>query len=404
MAGRGWLTLGAALLLVSIPLRHGLLLVLSLVLLLTAGLSLLWARRALHGLEYRRLLSARRAFWGEEVELTIEVVNRKLLPLAWLEADDELPTDLSPERGNVVRTHHRGRSRLVNALALRPYERVRRHYRLPCRARGEHAFGPARFRSGDPFGFREVESRLDPLDYLLVYPRIVPLERLGLPARDPFGDRPTRSWLFEDPLRVVGARDYAPGDVPRRIHWPATARTGRLQVKLYQPTTSQRLMVLLNLNTTGPAWWAQGYEPELLELAITTAASICAWADGRGHHVGLAANGHQRRVGGRVRVAPGRDPDHLGRILEALARTQPIAAAPLADLLRDEARAAPHGTSFVVVTARVDDEAVAELPRLGAAALVLIGERAPEVAPRGVFVHRVAPAGSWRDLPALDLG
>jgi uncharacterized protein (DUF58 family) len=403
VTGRWWLSFATALLLLSIPMRHGLLLVLSLVLLLTAALSTLWARRCLVALEYRRRFSARRAFWGEEVELTIEVVNRKLLPLAWLETDDELPAELSPTRGNVVRTHHRARSRLLNVLALRPYERVRRHYRLPCNARGEHAFGPARFRSGDPFGFREVESRLDEPDYLLVYPRIVALDRLGLPTRDPFGDRPTRSWLFEDPLRIVGTRDYAPGDTPRRIHWPASARTGRLQVKQYQPTTSQRLMVLLNVNTLGPAWWAQGYDPDLLELAIMTAASICTWADGRGYQVGLAANATQRRVGGRLRVPAGRDPEHLGRMLEALARAQPIAMAPLAALLRDEARAAAYGTTFVVVAARLDEDALGELGRLGAAALILIGERAPAVAPRGVAVHRVVPSESWRDLPALDL-
>jgi hypothetical protein len=57
------------------------------------------------------------------------------------------------------------------------------------------------------------------------------------------------------------------------------------------------------------------------------------------------------------------------------------------------------------VTSRLDEHALAELRALGAAGnrvvLFLIGERAPDVAPRGVTVLRVAPAASWRDLDAL---
>ena len=403
MPGRAWTAFALGLLVISLPLRHGLLFALALVLLLTGIVSLLWSRRCLERVEYRRQLGQRRAFFGEEVELVVEVVNRKLLPLAWLEAEDELPTELAPERGPVVATP-RGRGRLVNLLSLRPYERVRRRYRLVCRARGEHVFGPVRLRSGDPFGFHAAEARSTQLDYLLVYPRVLPLERLGLPSRDPFGELRTRSWLFEDPLRVVGARDYAPGDGPRRIHWPATARAGRLQVKLYEPTTSHRLVVVLNLNTVGPDWWAQGYDPELLELAVTTAASLAAWAAERGYQVGLSANGSVRRLGGRVRVPPGRDPEQLGRVLEALARALPFASGPLGALLREEARALPYGTTLVVVAARLDADAAAELRALGAAGnrvvLLLIGDRAA-AAPRGVPLLRVAPAASWRELDAL---
>jgi uncharacterized protein (DUF58 family) len=403
--GRAWTGLALLLLLLSLPLRHGLLFALALILLLSALVAQLWSRRCLDGVEYRRRLGQRRAFFGEEVELVVEIVNRKLLPLAWLEAEDELPTELAPEHTPVGASHSRGRGQLVNLLSLRPYERVRRRYRLVCRARGEHALGPLRLRSGDPFGFHTAEARSTAQEYLLVYPPVLPLERLGLPSRDPFGDRSTRSWLFEDPLRIVGARDYTPSDNPRRIHWPATARAGRLQVKLYQPTTSQRLVLLLNLNTVGPDWWAQGFDPELLELAITTVASLAAWASERGYQVGLSANGALRRLGGRVRVPPGRDPDQLGRILEALARALPFASSPLGVLLREETRALPYGSTLAVVTSRLDEAALAALRALGASGhrvvLILIGARTPDAAPRGVTVWRVAPAASWRDLDAI---
>src|SRR5512133_222244 len=70
--------------------------------LLVAGLiSKLWERYALVRLEYRRHLSRTRVPFGEDVELQVEVVNRKLLPLSWLEVDDELPAALEVVHGRV---------------------------------------------------------------------------------------------------------------------------------------------------------------------------------------------------------------------------------------------------------------------------------------------------------------
>src|SRR5205814_9612505 len=135
------------------------------------------------------------------------------------------------------------------------------------------------------------EVNLTDESYLLVYPKVVPLERLGLPASSPFGDVPVRrQWLFEDPMRTVGVREYRPGDNPRRLHWKATARapSQNLQVKVFEPTTSHRLHVLLNVSTSEQNWSWQGYDPEALEASITTAASVANWAAEQGLLVGLA--------------------------------------------------------------------------------------------------------------------
>ena len=53
--------------------------------------SRVWDRYCLVGLGYRRTLGQTRAFFGEEVPLTLEIVNAKPLPLAWLEIEDAVP-------------------------------------------------------------------------------------------------------------------------------------------------------------------------------------------------------------------------------------------------------------------------------------------------------------------------
>ena len=356
------------LLVASLLVREAQLLVVGLILALVAAVSWIWQRYCLVGLGYRRSLGQQRAVFGEEVSLTLEIVNDKPLPLAWLEIEDTVPgVGLRLAPAHVGPSHIPGRRLLGILLSVRWYERVRRHYRVTCQARGLHAFGPATLRTGDVFGLAAQEIEIPGEDYLLVYPKIVSLERLRLPARNPFGDFPLRrQWLFEDPMRMVGVRDYRPGDSPRRLHWKATARAPgqALQVKQFEPTTTQRVHVLLNISTGGPNWSWQGYDPEVLEAVITTAASVANWATERGFLVGLAANAKLFRSSAAVRIPPSRDPRQMMYVLEALARLVPLPTMG-ADMLVDlEGRELAYGTTVVMVTAFANQELTDQLQRL----------------------------------------
>lgn len=404
-ATRFWIAI--VILLLSIVWRQGLLFVVSLVLLLALSVAWVWGRYCLDRVEYRRRLSQSRAFFGEEVELAIEIINRKLLPLAWIEIEDEIPSDLEPVKGRSVPSHKAGRSLLLNLLSLRPYERVRRRYRVRCDTRGLFTFGPTRLCSGDVFGFYSREAEVAQRDQLLVYPRVVPITRLGLPAKDPFGDRKTRQWIFEDPLRTVGVREYVYGDSPRRIHWKATARSQKLQVKVYEPTTSYRLMVFLNLNTYGQFWWWPGFDSDVLELSISVAASVANWAVEQGYQVGLCANSLLQGASERVKVPAGRDPEQLTQILEALAKTLPFASVPFESLLRAESHELPYGATLVLITAVLSDEILSAVLALRASghrlALLLIGDDAPDLREPGITVYRIGAEARWRELPELAL-
>jgi uncharacterized protein (DUF58 family) len=284
----------------------------------------------------------------------VEIVNEKPLPLAWLEVEDTIPGGrLNLEPRHTGPSHIPGRRLLSMLLSVRWYERVRHHYLVDCRERGIHTFGPATLRTGDVFGLSSRQMEFQTEDYLLVYPKVVSLERLGLPAANPFGDVTfKRQWLFEDPMRTIGVREYRPGDTPRRLHWKATARAPdqALQVKLFEPTTSHRLQVLLNVSTSEQNWSWQGYDPEALEAAITTAASVASWAVERGFLVGLSANAKLFHSSAPVRTPPSRDPRQLMHIFEALATLVPIGSMPIESLVELESRELPYGTTIVLVT------------------------------------------------------
>ena len=391
---------------VSVVARESSLFLLALALLVAAGLSRLWERYCLTGVEYRRSFSRHQVPYGEVVQMEIEVDNRKLLPLSWLEIEDEIPQELRPARGKVYASHKPSRALLANLLALRPYEWVRRRYTIPCLARGEHSFGPVGLRSGDLFGFVSAERTLELPDTVVVFPRVVPLAELGLPARQPLGDLRAQSWIFEDPSRIAGARQYRPGDSLRRIHWPASVRTQQLQSRVYEATTCHKLMIFLNLSTAEVAW-SFGYDPDILELGITTAASIANWGLERGYQVGLFTNGLHRGRRGDVVVDAGGDPGQWGRILVALARLQPVSAMTFQSLLNGYSRRLPYGATVVVVTAAILPPVEAALRRVQArghaVTVVLTGRSGIGASLPGVTLRRVGPPEAWKEMPALSV-
>ncbi len=406
MFGAGTLTLLVLLLLVSILSHEAPLFLLSLALLVAAGLSRIWERYCLDGLEYRRHFSTHQATFGETIELSVEIVNRKILPLAWLEIEDEIPRELPPSRGKVFYSHKPTRSLVSMLIALRPYERIYRRYPIPCTVRGEHVFGGVRLRTGDLFGLVSREQTFEETDVLVVYPRVVPLTALGLPAYQPLGDLRTRSWLFEDPSRLAGVREYRPGDSLRRVHWAATARTQQLQVKVFEPTTSHKLAIFLNVKSTPGGWWGLDYDPDALEMAITSAASVSAWAVDQGYQVGLTTNGMHRFGRLRVSVESSGSPSQLSRILEALGRLQPLAVRPFEDTLAQDTSRLAYGSTIVVISAVLSEPIVAELLALRRrgypVTLLYAGRQAMPASLDGVVMRRVGPPGEWRDLAELS--
>jgi uncharacterized protein (DUF58 family) len=266
-------------------------------------------------------------------------------------------------------------------------------YQLSCTARGIHDLGRVQLRSGDLFTlFEEFEEREND-DRLIVFPRIWPVTDLGLPTKDPFGEHKTHRRLIEDPLRTIGVRDYRPEDGMRRIHWKATAHKGDLQVRIYEPTATLNLVILLNVTTFEHHW--QGVLPELFERTISVAGSVATWAIGQKYKVGLVANGSLARSDQPARVPPGRSPKQLTAILEMLAGVTCFATAPIERVLRRESPRLPWGATLVVVTAIVTDRLVEALVNLRDAGrrLALISlEEDPPPSLQGIVTYHVPPS------------
>lgn len=348
-----WFYGSALLLLLGMALRQPALSILAFLTLLTAGSSKLWSRHALDGVTYQRRLSNTRVFRGESIQLTAELVNHKWLPLPWLEVEDQVSDRIRLRDQETLPSSRPGATVLRLTTSVRWFERVRWSFRLDCPHRGTFFIGPLSLRSGDLFGFFSEQQRFDHVDRILVYPRILPLEDLGLPPRHPLGDSRMLQQLIADPTRTVGVREYRPEDSFRFINWKASAKLQETQVKVFEPTVSLQLGIFLNLDTFERPW--EGIDYTRAESAITAAASLASHSIEARYLVGLYANGVMAGSDQSLRIRPSLGPDQLATVLEGLAKLTPLAATSFQRLLHQEASRFPWGSTIVVISALMTD-------------------------------------------------
>ena len=356
-----------------------------------------WRRHSLDRVRYHRCWTYRRGFPGEQLSVKVEVENRKLLPISWLNAVDLWPLNVAPTDESILAPSHLEDSgELVNLYSLRWFQRIERLYQLTLRRRGVYLIGPVELSSGDLFGMYETCVQVESQDRLTVFPELLPLADLLLPTQDPFGDRRTVRQLFEDPNQPTSIRPYQPEDSFRRIHWPATARTGSLQVKIFQPVSARVLIVCLNASTRAQFWL--GVDSDRLEYLIKIAATLTYHAVLDGYSVGLLSNGCMAHSDQPFHIHPSRSTDHLATLLTALASVTPFTTAPFANYLAQSVPMIPYGASLLVVTALVTPELQASLLHIkryrANTTLLSIAPKPPAPIPGIRIIHLDYPEGN----------
>jgi uncharacterized protein (DUF58 family) len=130
-----------------------------------------------------------------------------------------------------------------------------------------------------------------------------------------------RRWIMPDPMLVNGIREYRSGDSRKDVHWAATARTGRLQVKTHDYTVSPKVLLCLNTQINDRVYVSmEPREIDFLENGVNIAAALAAWCCDNGIDAGLCCNGEdQSSPEDAIFVAPGGGEAKLNEILEALA-------------------------------------------------------------------------------------
>jgi uncharacterized protein (DUF58 family) len=232
------------------------------------------------------------------------------------------------------------------------YSAVSWKYRLLCKKRGYYQLGPLTVTSGDIFGFYPRTAVEPATDYLVVYPRIYTVSQLAIPSLYPLGEAKSEKHIFEDPSRTIGIRDYSPGDSLRRIHWKVSARRQKLQVKVFEPSTTLRVGIFLGVDS----FQKNGiWDVEELELGISVAASLASHLADKNSQIGIWTNSKLADSGQSAIVPLGGGVNQLVRILETLAKVLPAYNSSFEDFLQSERTHLPLGITLVLVLSQISD-------------------------------------------------
>lgn len=358
---------------------------------------------------------------GSRVPVEIDVTNRGRIPLLWLLAEDLTPR-FTVGNGSPLRVE----GARLRVMMLMPGATKRIAYEVVCRRRGYFQIGPTVLETGDLMGlFRRFRVGAPPW-FVTVLPPVQLLTGYDIGSRRPVGEIRIRQSLLEDPTRLRGIRQWQPGDPMRSVHWAATARTGTLHSKVYEPTSIAGATLVLDLHqATNP----DRHEPHRTDLAVSAAASILAALHDQGEPFAIATNGRdaaeRARTEGwigdhRVRdeiaeaaamrpgddqlrplvFSPARDVGRLKELTRTLARLDRTDGLSLAELLAESESRLSSETTLIMIVQECPPESAAAiigLARRGWAVAVILNTHDDED-----FARLAAPTIAER-IPTLHL-
>ncbi len=306
-----------------------------------------WSATVVSKATFSRLYD-HKVFPGEQVPVRLEIRNGSWLPAVWMRVQDFFPIELAEV------------STFSQVVSLGPRNEARLHYNLKAHKRGYYTVGPLMLSSGDLLGITGERSSEGPSDHLTVYPRVIPLTSMKLPSRSPMGPMRHSQPIFEDPTRPMGKRDYQAGDSLRRIDWKATATTGRMQTKLFEPSIALETALFLNLSL---ADYQIRTRFDATELSIVVAASVANWVIAQRQSAGLYAHAHDPLSADSrpVPIHPRKGRAHLMRMLEIMARIRTAEIEPFPTLISQQRVRLAWGTTMIVVTGAPDQALFDEL-------------------------------------------
>ncbi len=304
-----------------------------------------WSRLAWKQVTVSASFWPARAFLSERIVLRVRVSNAKPVPLPLVRLTVWLPEGVHPIDGRDLPLRGFSRKFSMSGRSVAEFD-----FPVKARRRGEYWIERFQVSITDPFDLAPLQRELPAEAVLLVMPepRIeVPME---VRRRLPFGRPAQAPRLFEERERFAGVRPYEPGDPLNRIHWKLTGHAGGLQTKLFEPTRTADVLLILDLAAGEPFW--DSIFPEIAEDTIGWATFLARQAIGSGWRVGMVANTHLRRGRGPLRVPTSSVPGHEANVFAALARMPNEPTSDLAPVLREVGRRWETGTTAVVLSPR----------------------------------------------------
>ncbi|HJO61053.1 MAG TPA: DUF58 domain-containing protein [SAR202 cluster bacterium] len=319
----------------------------------------LWNKVSLENVEYIRVIPQKRVFIGETVPFSVELHNKKPIPLPRIDTVDDIPSALNLNGPDIRPSSTVDAVSMTHSASISAYQRTAWEYSVQAKKRGFHRLGSVNIYGGDIFGLFDSKKTIATRDYILVYPQILKLPDLGMPESRPLGEKITNLTIYQDISWNRGIRTYEKGDSLNTVDWKYTAKKSELMVKTFESTSKSDVILAVSVETSSKVW--EGYSPVNLERVVAASASIANYCSEEGFNLGFFSNGTPVLSDLPMRIPASQSEDQLKVILETLATIGPISSGPMSENLNKWYRNFPFGSTVVVVTSFITDQLLASL-------------------------------------------
>ena len=357
-----WILIIIALVIIGIFSGQGLILGLSVMSLVVVFVAWLWNKVSLENVEYIRVIPQKRVFIGETVPFSVELHNKKPIPLPRIDTVDDIPSALNLNGPDIRPSSSVDAVSMTHSASISAYQKTAWEYSVQAKKRGFHRLGSVNIYGGDIFGLFDSKKTIATRDYILVYPQILKLPDLGMPESRPLGEKITNLNIYQDIFWNRGIRTYEKGDSLNTVDWKYTAKKSELMVKTFESTSKSDVILAVSVETSSKVW--EGYSPVNLERVVAASASVANYCSGEGFNLGFFSNGTPVLSDLPMRIPASQSKDQLKVILETLATIGPISSGPMSENLNKWYRKFPFGSTVVVVTSFITEQLLTSLENI----------------------------------------
>lgn len=303
----------------------------------------LWAYTLKNNLHITREVRYEWAHVGDTLEEQFTLTNSSPLPAAWVEVQDHstLP-NYSAARATGAGSDETNTWRTKGL----------------CTRRGIYTLGGTTLQSGDPLGMYTIEIDQLESSTLVVMPPVIPLPAIEIMPGGWMGDGRSRSQSLEQSVNVFNVHEHQQGEPLKLIHWPTTARRGKLYTRTLESSPASDWWIVLDADANVQA--GRDWE-STLELGVILAASLTSRGLQAHHSVGLLSNGLNHKQ--TIWIKPQSSESHRLDMMRSLAMLEP-GTLPLAELLERAAPTLGQRASLILITPSLQNDWLDPLTKL----------------------------------------
>lgn len=189
---------------------------------------------------------------GEVFDVKTIISNRSNKFLTHIRLEEHFPYELEiidVEKNSTFRT--KTSLHYNYGFFIRRKERVTRIIKTKINCRGEFNFSGCKLFVDDFLGFLQPNLEIKQNEKITVYPKQIDNIDFKNALSNFYGDIISKRTYIDDPILILGYRDYTNRDPFKNISWKQSAKRNSLMVKEFDYTQEYTVDIMLDLNYMG---------------------------------------------------------------------------------------------------------------------------------------------------------